>query len=65
MLVARGAAEAMMETELRTWDFSALQVIVEEAGGRISQVDGSPLTDGKSTLSANPALYGEITRRFQ
>jgi histidinol-phosphatase len=46
MLVARGAADAMMETELRTWDFSALQVIVEEAGGRISQIDGSALPMG-------------------
>ena len=64
MLVARGAADAMMETELRTWDFSALQVIVEEAGGRISQVDGSPLADRLSTLSANPAMHEEITRRF-
>jgi histidinol-phosphatase len=63
-LAARGAADAMMETELRTWDYSALEVILEEAGGRISQVDGSPLADGMSTLSANPAMHEEITRRF-
>jgi histidinol-phosphatase len=63
-LVARGAADAMMETSLRTWDFAALEVIMEEAGGRISQVDGSPLADGMSTLSANPAMHAEITRRF-
>src|SRR2546422_1034998 len=47
VLVARGACDAMMETSLRTWDFAALEVIVEEAGGSISQVDGSPLADGK------------------
>jgi histidinol-phosphatase len=64
VLVARGACDAMMETSLRTWDFAALEVIVEEAGGRISQVDGSPLTDGLSALSANPALHAEITHRF-
>src|SRR2546428_677967 len=64
MLVARGACDAMMETSLRTWDFSAIEVIVEEAGGRISQVDGSPLADGESILSANPALHTEITHRF-
>jgi histidinol-phosphatase len=63
-LTARGAADAMMETMLRTWDFSALEVILEEAGGRISQVDGSPLADRMSTLSANPAMHAEITRRF-
>jgi histidinol-phosphatase len=63
-LAARGAADAMMETSLRTWDYAALEVILEEAGGRISQVDGSPLADGMSTLSANPAMHEEITRRF-
>jgi histidinol-phosphatase len=63
-LAARGAADAMMETELRTWDYAALEVILQEAGGRISQVDGSPLADGMSTLSANPAMHDEITRRF-
>ena len=63
-LAARGAADAMMETMLRTWDYAALEVILEEAGGRISQVDGSPLADGLSTLSANPAMHEEITRRF-
>src|SRR5439155_22739753 len=59
VLVARGACDAMMETSLRTWDFAALEVIVEEGGGRISQVDGSPLADGKSALSANPALHAQ------
>jgi histidinol-phosphatase len=63
-LVARGAADAMMETSLRTWDFAALEVILEEAGGLISQVNGSPLADGMSTLSANPAMHEEITDRF-
>jgi histidinol-phosphatase len=64
-LVARGAADAMMETMLRTWDYAALEVILEEAGGRISQVDGSRLADGMSTLSASPAMHAEITRRFE
>jgi histidinol-phosphatase len=63
-LVARGAGDAMMETSLRTWDYAALEVILEEAGGRISQVDGSPLADGKSVLSANPNLHPQITARF-
>ncbi|HEY1330417.1 MAG TPA: inositol monophosphatase family protein [Actinomycetota bacterium] len=64
VLVARGAAEVMMETSLRTWDWSALQVVVEEAGGRITQVDGAPLADGGSTLTTNAALHDEIVRRL-
>ena len=64
MLVARGAADAMLETSLRTWDYAALEVVLEEAGARISQVDGSPLADHLSVLSANPAMHDEIVKRF-
>jgi histidinol-phosphatase len=63
-LVARGACDAMMETSLRTWDYAALEVILEESGGRIGQIDGSPLADGKSVLSANAAMHEQITHRF-
>lgn len=42
MLVARGAADAMAEPELRTWDVAALEVIVEEAGGRLTTLSGDP-----------------------
>ena len=33
MLVARGAADVMMEPALRIWDWASIVVIVEEAGG--------------------------------
>jgi histidinol-phosphatase len=46
MLVARGSVEAMVESRLRIWDWAALKVIVEEAGGRMTQIDGSEVGDG-------------------
>lgn len=42
MLVARGAADAMAEPELRAWDVAAMEVIVEEAGGRLTTLAGEP-----------------------
>ena len=39
-LVADGAAEAMMERDLGPWDLAAPWIIVEEAGGRITDFDG-------------------------
>jgi histidinol-phosphatase len=63
-LVARGSAEVMVELELATWDFAALKVIVEEAGGRISQFDGSPLAHGRSVLTTNGLLHDEIVARL-
>ena len=59
-LVARGSADVMVELELATWDFAALKVLVEEAGGRISQFDGSPLVHGGTVLSTNGVLHDEV-----
>jgi histidinol-phosphatase len=64
MLVARGAAAAMMEKELRIWDWAAIQVVVEEAGGRVTQLDGSSLADGGSVLSTNGVLHDELVARL-
>jgi histidinol-phosphatase len=42
MLVARGAADAMAEPELRIWDVAAMEIIIEEAGGRLTTLTGDP-----------------------
>src|SRR2546421_5328374 len=60
MLVARGSFEAMLEPSLRTWDWAALQPIVEAAGGRITALDGGPLVDHGSTLTTNGALHDRL-----
>lgn len=64
MLVARGAADVMVEMELRSWDTSAVQVVVEEAGGRMTQLDGSPLADRSSAVSTNSLLHDEVVALF-
>ena len=61
-LVARGAVHAMIEPGLRVWDFSALEPIVTEAGGQITRLDGTPLTDGGSVLTTNGQLHEELVR---
>jgi histidinol-phosphatase len=60
MLVARGAAHIMAEPVLRLWDYAALVPIVEEAGGRITTLEGGPLTDGSSCLTSNGILHDEV-----
>jgi len=64
-LVARGAADAMVEPELAIWDFAALVPIVEEAGGRVSQIDGTPLAADASMVSTNGALHDEVLSRLR
>ena len=65
MLVARGSAEAMIETALRIWDWAALKVIVEEAGGSMTQIDGSPVVDGGSALTTNGRLHPAFVQRLR
>jgi histidinol-phosphatase len=64
MLVARGSADVMFEPELATWDFAALQVVVTEAGGRVTQFDGSPVLHGGSVLTTNGVLHDELVARL-
>ena len=60
MLVARGSAHVMVEPELCLWDVAALEVIVAEAGGRTSHLDGTRWVDRGSALTTNGALHDEV-----
>ena len=64
MLVARGAAEVMVEPELRVWDYAAAQVVTEEAGGRVTTMDGAPTYDGGSVLTTNGVVHDEVLARL-
>jgi histidinol-phosphatase len=60
MLVAEGAAEIAVEPEVAHWDMAAIQVIVEEAGGRFTNLDGEARADGGSGLSTNGFLHDAV-----
>lgn len=57
--VACGRAEASFEFRLYPWDYAAGALIVQEAGGRVSAMDGRPLSMWQpgSMLCGNPAVY--------
>ena len=64
MLVAEGAADVAVDASLQRWDVAAVQLIVEEAGGRFSALDGSPHEPGAPALSTNGALHDAIVDAF-
>jgi histidinol-phosphatase len=64
-LVARGAADAMLESRLRIWDWAAVEVVVEEAGGRMTAFDGTPCADGGSVLTSNGRLHDDLVARLR
>lgn len=58
MLVAEGAADIAVEGEgVTLWDLAAVQVIVEEAGGRFSDFGGRARADGGNAVSSNGLLH--------
>lgn len=60
MLVAEGAADAAVDHVVDQWDVAAVKVIVEEAGGRATDLAGRPAIDGGSLLSTNGLLHEEV-----
>lgn len=57
MLVAEGAVDLAAEPELELYDMAALDVIVREAGGRFSSLDGKPGPLGGNALASNGRLH--------
>jgi histidinol-phosphatase len=61
VLVAEGAVDGAVDASgVREWDLAAVQVIVEEAGGRFSDFSGKPRIDGGSAISSNGLLHDEL-----
>jgi myo-inositol-1(or 4)-monophosphatase len=64
--VAAGRYDAFWEFGLSPWDVAAGILLVREAGGFVSELDGreNPLT-GESILAANDALYEPVGRMLR
>jgi histidinol-phosphatase len=60
MLVAEGSAEVMIEPELALWDVAALRPIVEEAGGRCTDLAGAPATGPGGCVTTNGTLHDDV-----
>lgn len=64
VLVAEGAVDISAEPEVSLWDLAALQVIVEEAGGMFTDLDGKPTPDGGSVVCTNALLHPDALERL-
>jgi histidinol-phosphatase len=56
-LVAAGKAEIYVETDLKPWDAAPVKILVEEAGGRLTDFTGRPTIYGGSVLATNGRLH--------
>lgn len=60
MLVAEGAVDLAAEPSLALWDMAAVAIIVEEAGGRFTSLEGEPGPFGASGVSSNGLLHQQF-----
>lgn len=60
-LLAAGKIDAVLESDINILDIAALTVIVEEAGGRVTDLEGKPIGLGsRSILATNGRLHETI-----
>jgi histidinol-phosphatase len=60
MLVAEGTLDGAVDAELALWDYAAVALIVAEAGGRTSALDGGPPRPGEQVVSSNGLVHDEL-----
>jgi myo-inositol-1(or 4)-monophosphatase len=67
--VASGRMDGFWESDLKPWDIAAGALIVSEAGGRVTSLDGAPFESrAGSVLAANNLVHGpmlEVIRTFR
>jgi len=59
-LVARGAAEVMVDPKLNAWDIAAILPILEESGAVFFDWTGQTRIDGGSGIGTTPALRDQV-----
>lgn len=62
VLLATGRAEAMVDPLVRVWDIAPMQVIIPEAGGRVSDQDGEAWSDGNTFVASNGRIHDDLLK---
>jgi histidinol-phosphatase len=64
-LVATGRIDAMVDPVVARWDVAPMPVILSEAGGRFTDLEGRDGTEGGTGLATNGRLHDEWLERFR
>jgi histidinol-phosphatase len=64
VLVLSGRAEAWLEAGVKVWDIAALSILVEEAGGRFTDFDGTRTLAGGRAAATNGVLHDHVVARL-
>jgi histidinol-phosphatase len=59
-LVLKGQAEAWVEAGVKIWDIAPLQILVEEAGGRFTDLEGRPTHTSGACVASNGRVHDHV-----
>lgn len=65
MLVAEGAADVMVEADLKVWDLAGPLAVLQEAGARVTDLSGGPDMPARGVLATNGRLHDAILDQLQ
>ncbi len=60
VLLATGRCEAMVDPMVNLWDIAAMQVIIPEAGGQVSDERGGVWEEGRCFVASNGLIHDEL-----
>jgi histidinol-phosphatase len=63
-LVAEGAAEAMIEIGMHAWDLAPMQLLIDEAGGRLTDLQGVRTIHGAGAIASNGRFHDQLVREL-
>jgi histidinol-phosphatase len=64
-LVAEGAVDIAAEPEVSVWDLAALDILVREAGGTFTGLDGTAGPHGGDAVATNGVLHDQVLTRLR
>ena len=64
MAIANGSAEFAIDINLKPWDIAPIKIIVEEAGGRVTDLNGNASIYTGSLLTSNLYLHDKVLSEF-
>ena len=64
-LLAEGAVDIAAEPEVSVWDLAALDILVREAGGQFTSLDGAAGPHGGNAVSTNGLLHEQVLDRLR
>lgn len=64
-LLAEGAVDIAAEPEVSVWDLAPLDILVREAGGKFTGLDGTAGPHGGSAVATNGLLHEQVLSRLR